>query len=396
MTDDASQLTNLKLRPAGYVTYGDNNRGRILGVGEIGEIDKVIIKGVLLVEGLKHSLLSISQLCDKGYKITFEPNLCLITDSKSTETVLVGKRVNNMLNVSCITSSTNCLPTRNDESWLWHRRLAHIHMHHLSRIASKELVVGLPKPKFERYKLCEACQKGKQTKSTFKPLNVISTSKPLELLHMDLFGPSRTMSLGGNYYDLVIVDDYSRFTWTFFIAAKDETYHVFKRFVKVVHNEKDCSISSIKSDNRREFHNEKFDRFCSKLGIKHNFSAPRTPQQNGVVERKNRSLEKLARTMLNETELPKYFRADAVSTTCYVLNRVLIRPILKKTPYELFKERKPNMSHLKVFGCKCFILNNGKDNFGKFDSKFDEDIFLGYSLHGHAYRAFNKRTMLVE
>jgi len=120
MTGDASQLTNLKLRPAGYVTYGDNNRGRILGVGNIGEIDKVIIKDVLLVERLKHNLLSISQPCDKGYKITFEPNLCLITDSKSTETVLVGKRVNNvyMLNVSCITSSMNCLLTRNDESWL--------------------------------------------------------------------------------------------------------------------------------------------------------------------------------------------------------------------------------------------------------------------------------------
>jgi len=100
--------------------------------------------------------------------------------------------------------------------------------------------------------------------------------------------------------------------------------------------------------------------------------------------------------MLNETELSKYFWADAVSTACYVLNRVLIKPILKKTPYELFKGRKPNVSHLKVFGCKCFILNNGKDNSRKFDSKSDEGIFLGYSLHGHLYRAFNKRTMLVE
>jgi len=102
----------------GDVTYGDNNRGRILGVDDIGEIDNVIIKDVLLVEGLKHSLLSINQLCDKGYKITFEPNLCLITDSKSTEIVLVGKRINNVyiFNVSCITSSMNCLLTRNDKS----------------------------------------------------------------------------------------------------------------------------------------------------------------------------------------------------------------------------------------------------------------------------------------
>jgi len=99
---------------------------------------------------------------------------------------------------------------------------------------------------------------------------------------------------------------------------------------------------------------------------------------------------------LNENDLPKYFWADAVSTACYVLNKVLIRPILKKTPYELFRGRKPNISHLKVFGCKCFILNNGKDNLGKLDSKANEGIFLGYSLHGHVYRAYNKRIMLVE
>jgi len=214
MTGDASQLINLKLKPAGFVTYGDNNRGKILGVGDIGGDDKVIIKDVLLLDGLKHNLLSISQLCDRGYKITFEPNLCLISNSIISEIVLVGKRVNNvyMLNVSCITSSMNCLLTRSDESWLWHRRLTHIHMHHLNRLASKELVVGLSKLKFERDKLCEACQNGKQTKSSFKPLNVISTSRPLELFHMDLFGPSRIMSLRGNYSGLVIVDDYSRFT----------------------------------------------------------------------------------------------------------------------------------------------------------------------------------------
>jgi len=133
---------------------------------------------------------------------------------------------------------------------------------------------------------------------------------------------------------------------------------------------------------------------CLELNI--GFSTPRTPQQNGVVKRKNKSLEELVRTILNETSLPKYFWGYAMSTTFYVLNRVLIRPILKKTPYELFKGKKPNISHLKVFGCKCFILNNGKDNLGKFDSKADERIFPDYSLHGYVYRAYNKRTILVE
>jgi len=196
----------------------------------------------------------------------------------------------------------NCLLTRNDESWLWHRRLAHIHMHHLNRLASKELVVGLPKLKFERDRLCEACQKGKQTKSSFKQLNVVLTPRPLELLHMDLFGPSRTMSLHDNYYGLVIVDNYSLFTWTLFVATKIETYHDFKKFAKVIQNEKNCGISSIKSDHGEEFQNEKFDKFCRKIGINHNFSTSRTPQHNGVVERKNRSLEELVRTLLNKTD----------------------------------------------------------------------------------------------
>jgi len=132
------------------------------------------------------------------------------------------------------------------------------------------------------------------------------------------------------------------------------------------------------------------------MGILHNFSTPRTPQQNGVVERNNGFLEELARTMLSKSSLPKYFWADAVNTSCYVMNRVLIRPILKKTPYELFNGRKLNISHLRVFGCSCFVLNNGKENLGKFDEKVDLGIFIGYSLNSYAYRIYNKRLMAIE
>ena len=121
--------------------------------------------------------------------------------------------------------------------------------------------------------------------------------------------------------------------------------------------------------------------FVKKMEFTNIFLPPRTPQQNGVVERKNRSLEDGARTFLNETRLPKYFWADVVHIVCDTLNRVLIRPILKKTPYELYKGRKLNISHLRVFGCKCFVVNNGKDSLGKFDANADEAIFLGYSLH---------------
>ena len=165
---------------------------------------------------------------------------------------------------------------------------------------------------------------------------------------------------------------------------------------KRLHNTCCNNIGAIRSDHGGEFQNEKFSNFCNKLGIFHNFSAPRTPQQNGMVERKNRSLEELARTILNESSLPKCFWVDAVRTACYVMNRVLIRSILKKTPYELLNGRKPHIGHLKVFGCRCYILNNCKENLGKFDAKADKGIFLGYSLSSHAYIVYNKKLMIVE
>jgi len=269
-------------------------------------------------------------------------------------------------------------------------------MHHLNKLISKELVVGLPKLKFEKDHICEACQKGKQIEHSFKLKNIVSTSKPLELLHIYLFGPSRTPSLGGNYYALVIVDDYSRFTWTLLSEAKSDVFSAFKKLAKRLQNACCSNICAICSDHGGEFPNEKFSSFCEKYEIFHHFSAPRTPQQNGVAERKYRSLEELARTMLSESSFPKYFWVDVVCTACYVINRVLIRPILKKTPYELFHRRKSNICHFKVFGCKCYILNNGKENLGKFEEKADNGIFLGYSLTSHAYCVYNKRLMTVE
>ncbi|KAH9783348.1 Integrase catalytic domain-containing protein [Citrus sinensis] len=192
-----------------------------------------------------------------------------------------------------------------------------------------------------------------------------------------------------------VFDKWHRYTWVLFLANKDDAIDAFRIFFKNVQNEKCYSITCIRSDHGGEFENHAFENFCNDFGIEHQFSSPRTPQQNGVVERKNRSIQEMARTMLNENSLPKYFWAEAVNTACYVLNRVLIRPNLNKTPYELWKDRKPNIGYFKVFGCKCFVLNT-KDNLGKFDPKSDVGIFLGYSNSSKAYRVYNKRTLVVE
>lgn len=399
MSGNPSLFSELKREFHGTVTFGDKSKGKIIGVGKIGKNSQNLLDHVYLVDGLKYNLLSISQLCDKGNRVSFESTQCQVEDIKTGKINLQGPRIKNVygINLDDIPSQNlSCLKTSHDDIWLWHRRLGHASMHSINKLVKHELVRGLPPCNFEKDHICDACTKGKQTRSSFKSKNCISTSRPLELLHMDLCGPISIESLKGSKYILVIIDDFSRFTWVSFLREKNEAFKEFAKLCKQIQVFKNSQIVAIRSDHGREFDQKDFYEFCANHGISHNFSAPRTPQQNGVVERKNRTLEDMARTMICENNLPKYFWAEAVNTANYILNRCLIRPILKKTPYELFKGRKPSVSYFKPFGCKCFIHNNGKNNLGKFDARSDEGIFVGYSSHSKAYRVFNKRTKIIE
>ncbi|GJT50006.1 retrovirus-related pol polyprotein from transposon TNT 1-94 [Tanacetum coccineum] len=213
---------------------------------------------------------------------------------------------------------------------------------------------------------------------------------------MDLFGPSAVRSYGGNRYTLVIVDDDSRYTWTRFLGNKTEAFEEFKIFSKMIQNKLGCSIVSIRTDHGREFDNEvQCGNYCELNGISHNFSAPRTPQSNRVVERKNRTLQEMSRTMLNEQSIQQKFWCNAIDTSTYIINRITIRHILGKTPYELLRGRKPNLNYFKVFGSKCFILNT-KYYLTKFDLNSYEGVFLGYSQNSKAYIILNKQTTKVE
>ncbi|GJU64676.1 retrovirus-related pol polyprotein from transposon TNT 1-94 [Tanacetum coccineum] len=223
--------------------------------------------------------------------------------------------------------------------------------------ASKKLVRNLPKLKFDQH-FCDACKIRKQAHPSHKTKNIVSTTRCLEILHMDLFGPSVIRSYGGNRYTLVIVDDYSRYTWTRFLKDKTKALDQFKIFNKKIQNQLGSTIVSIRTDHGKEFDNDvQFGEFCNANEITHNFSAPRTPQSNGVVERKNRTLQEMSKTMLNEQSLPQKFWCNAVDTSTYILNRILIRVILGKTPYELLRGRKSTLDYFRVFGSKCFILN---------------------------------------
>ncbi|KAM5546528.1 hypothetical protein ABKV19_002354, partial [Rosa sericea] len=280
---------------------------------------------------------------------------------------------------------------------LWHRKMGHVNYQDLLKLSSKQCVRGLPNLKGKTDKMCGDCKVGKQTKAPHRVVNSATTTKVLELLHMDLMGPAQSESIGGKSYILVVVDDFSRYTWVNFLKDKTETFESFKNLSQRLIIEKQSSNTSIvrvRSDNCTKFKNAAFSNYCHELGVSHEFSAPITPQQNGIVERKNRVLLDMARVMLHAAGLSTNFWAEAISTACYTINRVFFRPGTDQTAYELWKGKKPNVGHFHVFGSPCYILRD-REHLGKFDARSDDGVFLGYSLNSRAYRVYNKRTRVV-
>ncbi|GJR52975.1 putative ribonuclease H-like domain-containing protein [Tanacetum coccineum] len=216
---------------------------------------------------------------------------------------------------------------------------------------------------------CSGIEGCKQHRASCKTKAFNPITKSLFMLHMDLFGLTFVSSLMHKKYCLVVTDDYSRFSWVFFLTTKDETSEILKNFIKEVENLVDKKVKIIRSDNGIEFKNKVIDEFCREKGIEREYSVARTPQQNGVAERKNRTLIEAARTML-------------------------VKPH-NKTPYELFRGIKPAIGFMKPFGCHVTILNT-LDKLGKFDGKSDEGFFVGYSLSSKAFRVYNIRTRKVQ
>ena len=380
------------------IIFGDGNQGKVKGLGKIAISNEHSISNVFLVESLGYNLLSVSQLCHMGYNCLFtnvDVSVFRRSDgSLAFKGVLDGKLY--LVDFAKEEAGLDaCLIAKTSMGWLWHRRLAHVGMKNLHKLLKGEHVIGLTNVQFEKDRPCAACQAGKQVGGAHHSKNVMTTSRPLELLHMDLFGPVAYLSIGGSKYGLVIVDDFSRFTWVFFLQDKSETQGTLKRFLRRAQNEFELKVKKIRSDNGSEFKNLQVEEFLEEEGIKHEFSAPYTPQQNGVVERKNRTLIDMARTMLGEFKTPERFWSEAVNTACHAINRVYLHRLLKKTSYELLTGNKPNVSYFRVFGSKCYILvKKGRNS--KFAPKAVEGFLLGYDSNTKAYRVFNKSSGLVE
>ncbi|KAK1654085.1 hypothetical protein QYE76_071890 [Lolium multiflorum] len=381
------------------ITFGDNSKGKVLGYGKVAISKDLCLETVMLVEHLGYNLLSIYHLADAGYNSYFTKYYVQVFRSDNLKLVLVGFVENNLyvvdLSKESPSFSTCLMAAKHDEGWLWHRRLGHVNMRNLKQLLKGEHIVGLTGVSFEKDRVCSACVAGKQLKKKHPIKSIVTTSRPLELLHLDLFGPSHYDTLGGSKYGLVIVDDYSRYSWVFLLKSKDETHREFITFAKKAQRMYESEIKAIRTDNGTEFKNYTMQEFVDDEGIKHEFSAPYTPQQNGVVERKNRTIIEMARTMLSEFNSPHNFWGEAISTAVHYSNRLFLRPLHNKTPYELLTGNKPNVMYIRVFGCKCLVKNN-KGKLGKFETRTIEGIFVGYAENSHAYRYYNRSSGTIE
>jgi hypothetical protein len=189
---------------------------------------------------------------------------------------------------------------------------------------------------------------------------------------------------------MLIIDDYSRLTWVAFLKEKVEAFEKFKIFKSLTETQIGKRLKAVRSDRGGEFMSRYFNEFCDECGIKREYTIPRTPQKNGVVERKNRTMQEMARSMMNEKNIGQTYWVEAIHKAVHVLKKAHLRPKSDKTPYELWFGRPASIKHFKVFGIKCYIKNND-ENLGKYDDRADEGIFLGYATNSKGYRFYNKR-----
>ncbi|GJY21171.1 retrovirus-related pol polyprotein from transposon TNT 1-94 [Tanacetum coccineum] len=284
-----------------------------------------------------HIGVIIGQFCDSDLEVAFRKHLCFVRDMDGVD-LLKGSRSTNLYTISVdemMKSSLICLLSKasKNKSWLWHRRLNHLNFGIINDLARKDLVRGLPRLKFKKYHLCSACQLGKSIKFSHKPKSKNTNIEVFHTLHMDLYGPMRVQSINGKKYILVIVDDYSRFSWVKFLRSKDETSEFVSKFLIQIQVGLNKTIRYIHTDNETKFVNQVMTKFYERVA---------------------------AQTMLIFSKASMFLWAEAIATACYTKNRSLIHTRQNKTPYELVHDKKPDLSFLQVFGALCYPTNDSE------------------------------------
>jgi hypothetical protein len=401
ITASASALTT----PTPYqgteqVTVGNGQNLPIQSIGNTHlhtQYHKFQLKNVLHIPRIASNLLSVHKLClDNNCSCHFDAQKLLIQDLPTGRLLYKGLSKDGVYPIhssqfcTSASSKTACLASSSAQTWeLWHSRLGHPSAKVLHTIfPSLSSCNSLEFNSVNSH--CKHCLAGKMHQLPFS----VSTNKvtaPFQLVHADLWGPAPSVSLNGFRFYLVLVDEYTKFTWVYLLTHKSDTFNIFKQFIALVKTQFKQSVQLFRTDCGGEFTSTEFNTFCANHGIIHQLSCPHTPQQNGVAERKHRHLIQCALALLSQSNLPISYWSYAVSTAAHLINKLPTPVLSNKSPWESLFHTKPTLSHLRAFGCQCFPLLTPY-NKNKLQPKSVPCIFVGYPFHSKGYTCFDPST----
>ncbi|KMQ88473.1 gag-pol polyprotein [Lasius niger] len=401
MTSRRDWFTEFHQTSGETVYLGDDGVCEVSGTGNI-KIERLVnglwesatIEEVLYVPRVKKNLFSVGMCTSKGFRVEFGDKHVKI--SRANKIAATGIKQSNQLYrlFFRVPNSRQEANVSSLDMKVWHERLGHIHKRALCELVNKEMVQGVSVKNMKKF-FCEACQLGKLHKLPFKKLTDKQNWQPGELIHSDVCGPMSVQSPGGARFFLTFKDDFSDFRYVYFLRHKSDVLDCFKEYEQMISNKFGRTMKILRADNGREYCNAEVRKYLSSKGITMQNTAPYTPEQNGKSERDNRTIVESARTMLLSKNLPKNLWAEAVNTAVYTLNRTgLSRTGGSKTPFELWTDKKPNLTHLRIFGSEAFTHVPSQLT-TKFDARARKVILVGYQGESANYRLYSHETKKV-
>ena len=375
------------------VTVGDGRLLKVVGRGTVGllmrlpggKVQRCVLQDVLHVPDLAYNLVSVSKASERGKLTEFDGVDCRFKNSDG-KVVAMGTRCGSLYFLDCQSSEEANVVGSNED--LWHKRYGHLGYDGLRRLAAERLVDGFDFNCKKQISFCEACTKGKQHKSPFLVGGGTRAEGMLDLVHTDVCGKLNPRSVGGAEYFVTFVDDKSRFVWVYVLKSKGEVFSKFREWKAMVELCTGEKLKVLRSDNGGEYTSEKFTEYLKAEGIRHELTVPKSPQQNGVAERLNRTLVEMTRSMLAGSNLPQKLWAETLTTAVYLRNRSCTKAVEGMTPFEVLYGKKPDVGHLRVFGCVCYA-HIAKDERKKLDVVARRCLLIGYGTEVKGYRLYD-------
>lgn len=388
-TLDESYKSVIEVASGEKVCVSGIGSGKLRFLSNNGTVNQALVRDVLFAPKMKGNILSVSKLTDNGFDVVFKRSVCEI--GRNGKQIAIADRRGNLYElrvpskVNAVTHghSDNCIHTL-------HRVFGHRDPDAIRKMASKQFIEGMKIVECGIKETCETCVKAKMTRMPFPKESSSKTDEILDLIHTDVCGPMQTATPGGKRYIITIIDDYSRFTVIKLLSHKSEAESAIRQFVEFTKTKFGRKPKLMRSDRGGEYTGNQLKEYLSNEGIQTQLTAPYTPQQNGVAERKNRSIMEMARCMLTDAGLPKTFWGEAVSMAVYVQNRTITRAT-EAIPFEQWNGTKVSLDDFRTFGCKCFV-HVPTEKRKKLDQTAIQMIFFGYDDQTKGYRCYNPDT----